>query len=158
MRCVGNNPLGRWTLDVGLGDTVPRLTVARRATFSASHRLYDPALSDEDNLRIFGKCANPRGHGHNYVLEVHVGGEPDPTTGMIVDLKWVKDVIERCLLAEVDHRNLNEDVRFLQGVNPTTENLALAFWHRLEPAMLPARLARLRLSETENNSVEVTAD
>jgi 6-pyruvoyltetrahydropterin/6-carboxytetrahydropterin synthase len=137
---------------------MPQLTIARRATFSASHRLYDPARSDEENLRIFGKCANPRGHGHNYVLEVHVAGEPDPTTGMIVDLKWVKDVIESCLLAEVDHRNLNEDVPFLGGLNPTTEILALAFWRRLEPAMRPARLAKLRLSETENNSVEVTAD
>jgi 6-pyruvoyltetrahydropterin/6-carboxytetrahydropterin synthase len=138
---------------------MPRLTIARRMTFSAAHRLYDPALSRAENERLFGKCANPRGHGHNYVLEVHVSGELDPASGMIVDLKWLKDVVESRLLAEIDHRNLNEDVDFLAGVNPTAENLALAFWQRLEPALRPrAHLARLRLWETENNFAEVSAD
>ena len=138
---------------------MPHLTIGRRASFSAAHRLYDPALSDEENLRVFGKCATPRGHGHNYLLEVEVGGPLDPATGMIVDLKWLNEVIESRVLAEVDHRHLNEDVGFLAGINPTAENLALAFWQRLAPAIGPdARLARLRLWETEKNFVDITAD
>jgi 6-pyruvoyltetrahydropterin/6-carboxytetrahydropterin synthase len=138
---------------------MPRLSIARRATFSAAHRLYDPSLTDEENARVFGKCASPHSHGHNYVLEIYIGGAFDRRRGMIADLKWLKDVIDERLLGEVDHRNLNLDVSFLEGINPTAENLALAFWERLAPAVEPtAHLVKLRLWETENNLAEVVAD
>jgi 6-pyruvoyltetrahydropterin/6-carboxytetrahydropterin synthase len=129
------------------------LTITRRATFSAAHRLYRADWDDQHNLDIFGRCANPGGHGHNYVLEVTVGGELDPETGMIADLKWVKEVIDRYVIDLVDHRNLNEDVEFLHGVVPTAENLAQIFWERLVgPISEQARLVRVRVQETENNA------
>jgi 6-pyruvoyltetrahydropterin/6-carboxytetrahydropterin synthase len=129
-----------------------RLTITRRATFAAAHRLFRPDWSDEENLEVFGPCANPGGHGHNYVLEVTIGGAVDPKTGMIADLKWLKQVMERHVIDLVDHRNLNADVGFLQGVNPTAENLACAFWRQLaEPVLEQARLVRVVVIETENN-------
>ena len=129
------------------------LTITRRGTFSAAHRLYLPARDDAWNEAVFGKCANPGGHGHNYVLEITIGGEPDPETGMIADLKWVKEVMDRYVIDHVDHRNLNVDVDFLRGVIPTAENLARAFWQRLVgPISERARLVRVRVQETENNA------
>jgi 6-pyruvoyltetrahydropterin/6-carboxytetrahydropterin synthase len=129
------------------------LTITRRATFSSAHRLYRPDWDAETNLRVFGRCAHPGGHGHNYVLEVTVGGELDPQTGMIADLKWVKDIVEEHIIRHVDHRNLNVDVPFLHGVIPTAENLAVKFWHQLKlPISERARLVRVRVIETENNS------
>ena len=129
------------------------LTITRRATFAAAHRLYRPAWDDARNVAVFGQCANPGGHGHNYVLEVTVGGHLDPETGMIADLKWVKDVMERYVLDHVDHRNLNTDVDMLHGVIPTAENLARVFWQRLVgPISEQARLIRVRVQETENNA------
>src|SRR5687767_13933976 len=107
------------------------LTITRRATFAAAHRLYLPTWDDARNADVFGRCANPGGHGHNYVLEVTVGGTLDPETGMIADLKWVEEVMDRYVIEHVDHRNLNLDVAFLQGVVPTAENLARVFWDRL---------------------------
>ena len=129
------------------------LTVTRRATFAAAHRLHRADWDDARNFEVFGPCANPGWHGHNYVLEVTVGGDVDPETGMVADLKWVKGVVQRELLDVVDHRNLNTDVEFLRGVNPTVEQLARCFWHRLaRPLSERARLVRVRLIETENNS------
>ncbi|MGE3269575.1 MAG: 6-pyruvoyl tetrahydropterin synthase family protein [Chloroflexota bacterium] len=128
------------------------LTITRRATFSAAHRLYRPDWDAARNDAVFGKCANPGGHGHNYVLEVTIGGDLDPETGMIVDLKWVKEMIERHLIDHLDHRNLNADVWFLDGVIPTAENLARICWDRLAgPISERARLVRVHLQETENN-------
>lgn len=128
------------------------LTISRRATFAAAHRLFRPEWDDDRNAAVFGKCANPGGHGHNYVLEVTVGGELDPETGMIADLTWVKEVMDRYVLDHVDHRNLNTDVEMLRGVVPTAECLALAFWQRLVgPIGERARLVRVRVQETENN-------
>jgi 6-pyruvoyltetrahydropterin/6-carboxytetrahydropterin synthase len=129
-----------------------RLTITRRATFAAAHRLFRPEWSDEQNLEVFGPCANPGGHGHNYVLEVTIGGPADPTTGMIADLKWVKQVMEQHVIDLVDHRNLNADVDFLHGLIPTAENLACAFWRQLaEPIAEQAQLVRVVVIETENN-------
>jgi 6-pyruvoyltetrahydropterin/6-carboxytetrahydropterin synthase len=129
------------------------LTITRRATFAAAHRLYRPAWDDARNEAVFGRCANPGGHGHNYVIEVTIGGELDPETGMIADLKWVKEVMDRCVIDHVDHRHLNLDVEFLRDVIPTAENLARAFWGRLVgPISERARLVRVRVQETENNS------
>lgn len=130
------------------------VTVTRRMTFSAAHRLHQPALSDEENRALFGKCNSPNGHGHNYVLEVSVRGPVDPRTGYVVDLKWLKETVEVHLLDYLDHRNLNADVAFLSGVNPTTENLVVACWNVLARRVSPGRLIRLRLWETENNHVE----
>jgi 6-pyruvoyltetrahydropterin/6-carboxytetrahydropterin synthase len=134
------------------------LTITRRATFSAAHRLYRADWDDQRNMAVFGRCANPGGHGHNYVLEVTVGGELDPETGMIADLKWVKDVVDHCVIDHVDHRSLNTDVEFLHGIIPTAENLALAFWERLVgPISEQARLVRVRVQETENNAATYEA-
>jgi 6-pyruvoyltetrahydropterin/6-carboxytetrahydropterin synthase len=129
------------------------LTITRRATFAAAHRLFLPQWDDEQNQAVFGRCANPGGHGHNYVLEVTVGGSVDPETGMIADLKWVKDVMDRYVIEHVDHHNLNLDVEFLHGLVPTAENLARAFWDRLVgPISERAILVRVRVQETENNA------
>ena len=129
------------------------LTVTRRATFAAAHRLFRPDWDDARNEEVFGQCSNPGWHGHNYILEVTVGGDLDPETGMIADLKWVKGVIQREVLDVVDHRNLNTQVEFLHGVNPTVEQLARCFWRRLaHPLSERAKLVRIRLIETENNS------
>ena len=129
------------------------LTITRRLTFAAAHRLYRPDWDDECNRAIFGQCANPGGHGHNYALEVTVGGDVDPETGMIVDLRWVKDIVETFVVDHVDHRNLNTDVEFLRGVIPTAENLARRFWERLVgPISERATLVRVRVVETENNA------
>lgn len=128
------------------------LTITRRATFSAAHRLYRPDWDDERNFAVFGPCSDPGWHGHNYVLEVTVGGNLDPETGMIVDLKWVKDVIRREILDLVDHKNLNTQVEFLHRINPTVEQLARAFWQQLAPSLNErAKLVRVTLRETENN-------
>ena len=128
--------------------------VTRREQFAASHRLHNPAWSDERNAAVFGKCNNPAGHGHNYVLEVTVAGDIDPDTGYVVDLKQLKDVIRERVMDTMDHKNLNVDVEALAGVIPTAENIARAIWRLLEPAIPGGRLYRIVLRETENNTVE----
>jgi 6-pyruvoyltetrahydropterin/6-carboxytetrahydropterin synthase len=127
--------------------------VSRRESFNAAHQLCDPGLSDEENQRLFGKCANL--HGHNYVLEVVVAGEIDPATGYVVDLKRLSDVICRLVIQEVDHRNLNTDIAWLEGLIPTAENLAVAFWERVRPEFPGGSLRSLRLWETDKNWAEV---
>lgn len=125
--------------------------LTRRATFSASHFYWNDAWSPEKNGEVFGRCANRNGHGHNYTLEVTVAGEPDPVTGFVVDLKWLKDVIERQVLSAYDHRHLNLEVPEFKSTIPTTENIAVSIWKRLEPALAPAhraRLKRVRVYET----------
>ena len=127
--------------------------LTRRATFSASHYYWVDAWSREENERVFGRCSNRNGHGHNYTLEVTVAGEPHPVTGYVIDLKWLKDAIEREVLASFDHRHLNLDVaEFAAGkLVPTTENIAIAAWKRLEPALNAAggaQLCRVRVYET----------
>ncbi len=128
--------------------------VTRRETFSASHRIFNPDLSDSENEMIFGKCSNKNGHGHNYILEVTVEGEADPKTGYVIDLKILKKIITENVLQKVDHKNFNLDVDFMEGINPTTENIAAAIWNQLADKIPSGRLHSVKISETENNFVE----
>ena len=127
--------------------------VGRRETFNAAHQLYDPGLSDEENRRLFGKCANL--HGHNYVLEVVVAGEVDQASGYVLDLKLLSDIMNGQVIQDVDHRNLNTDVPWLKGRIPTTENLAVTFWERLQPELPEGLLRSVRVWETDKNWAEV---
>ncbi|HHI81119.1 MAG TPA: 6-carboxytetrahydropterin synthase [Planctomycetes bacterium] len=133
------------------------LEITRSAEFSASHRLHHPQLSDEENEEIFENCNWPGGHGHNYLVEVSVIGEVDPKTGMVMNLKDLKQAIRTRIVEPCDHRNLNEDVPFLRGVVTTTENLCRAFWRELEDEFsrrgYPGRLSCIRIRETRDNSV-----
>jgi len=125
--------------------------------FSAAHRLFRPDWPDERNAAVFGDCANPNWHGHNYELDVTVEGRVDPETGYVLDLKLLRDALEARVVKDVDHRNLNLEVPWLEGVNPTTENLVVAIWNRMAGALPEGiRLARLVLHETPRNSVEYT--
>jgi len=133
---------------------MPIVTVTRRVRFNAAHRVHNPALGDEENARLFGKCNNPNWHGHNYILDVSVEGETDPKTGYVFDLAKLKQVVEKEITSLVDHRNLNLDVPFLTGIIPTSENIVTAFWKILDPRVAPGTLKRLVLWETENNYVE----
>jgi 6-pyruvoyltetrahydropterin/6-carboxytetrahydropterin synthase len=121
------------------------LLLTRKIEFSASHRYDNPKLSPEENRRLFGKCNNAHGHGHNYALEVTVEGEPDPVTGMVLDLK---DLLEREIMQRMDHRNLNVEVPELAGKIPTCENIALVIWNLIEPKIPAGRLHRVRLYES----------
>ena len=127
--------------------------ITRRATFAAAHVLRHEGWTDAENQRVFGACSGD--HGHNYVLEVTLGGVPEPGTGMVVNLKDLDRTMREAVIAKVDHKHLNRDVDFLEGVIPTAENLALAFWRELEPRLPGGRLERIRLVESENNSVEI---
>ena len=133
---------------------MPEVTVTRRLTFNAAHRVHNPALSDSENSALFGKCNNPNWHGHNYVLEVSVTGPIDDRTGYVIDLGALKRLVQDEVVDKVDHRNMNVEVDFMRDLIPTTENIVVAFWRVLEPRVRPARLTRLKLWETENNYVE----
>jgi len=125
--------------------------LTRRAVFSASHYYWNEAWPAEKNQQVFGRCANRNGHGHNYTLEVTVAGEPDATTGFVVDLKWLKNVIDREVVAAFDHRHLNLEAPEFKSAIPTTENIAVAAWRRLQPAIDEAggaKLSRVRVYET----------
>ena len=128
--------------------------VTRREVFSASHRLFNPNLSDEENNSLFGKCNNPNGHGHNYTLEVTICGEVNPKTGYLIDLKLLKQIIIENVINKVDHKNLNLDVEFLAGKIPTAENIAIAIWDELESKIPSGKLYSIKLLETENNYIE----
>jgi 6-pyruvoyltetrahydropterin/6-carboxytetrahydropterin synthase len=130
-----------------------KVELARRYRFAASHRLHTDRLSDEENARVFGKCANPYGHGHNYVLEVSVSGNVDPATGMIANLAELDRFVEREVIEEFDHHSLNEDVAAFRDVVPTTENLCIEIFERLK-SFPRAKLERVRVQETANNSFE----
>jgi len=129
------------------------MIVTARLTFSAAHRLHNPRFNAEWNRRTYDKCDNPGGHGHNYSIQVSVRGQIDPETGMVIDLKRLKDIVREHVIDRVDHKNLNEDVDFLHGVIPTAENLARAFWRQLAHAVQHGSLYEIALQETENNSV-----
>jgi 6-pyruvoyltetrahydropterin/6-carboxytetrahydropterin synthase len=124
------------------------VTITRKIEFAASHRYNNPALSAEENRRIFGKCNNPHGHGHNYILEVTVAGDPDPVTGMVLDLKELKELLEKEVMQRMDHRHLNYEVPELAGKIPTCENIAQVIWELLEPKITRGRLHRIRLHES----------
>ncbi|HUL43043.1 MAG TPA: 6-carboxytetrahydropterin synthase [Bacteroidota bacterium] len=132
--------------------------LTRKEHFCASHRLFNPKFSEKENLEIYGKCAYPNGHGHNYELEITVSGEPDPQTGMILDLKKLSDIIEEQILHHVDHKHLNFDVDFLRGIIPTAENLAMVFWKILETKVPQGKLSSVRVYETPNNYAEYRGD
>jgi 6-pyruvoyltetrahydropterin/6-carboxytetrahydropterin synthase len=128
--------------------------VTRREKFNAGHRLFNPTFTDEQNREVFGKCSNPSGHGHNYTLEVTVAGEIDPETGYVMDLKVLSDVIQKRIIEDVDHRNLNVDVEWMQGRIPTAENMADVFWERLEGHLPTGSLYRVVVKETDKNWAE----
>jgi len=126
------------------------LYLTRKAEFAASHYYNNPELSPEENRRLFGKCNNPNGHGHNYVLEVTVKGEVDPRSGFVVDLKQLKEVMNREVLDAMDHRFLNKEVPEFETRIPTTENLAIAIWNRLAHKLTNAKLHRVRVYENHD--------
>ena len=128
--------------------------ITRRETFAAAHRLFKPELSDEENLRLFGKCSNPNWHGHNYTLEVIVTGEVDTDTGFVMDLKDLKEIVRDNVISKVDHKNLNLDTDFMKGKIPTSENIVIAIWNELEDKITKGRLFSVKLYETENNYFE----
>lgn len=133
--------------------------VTRKAHFNASHRLHNPDKSDKWNREVFGKCNNPYWHGHNYVIEVTVVGKPDPETGYVIDLGKLKGIINEKIIDPCDHKNLNLEVPFLKGVNPTTENLVKRFFEQIQEDVKNAssenaRLYSVKLYETERNMAE----
>jgi len=128
--------------------------LTRKAEFSASHYYHNPKLSPEENQRIFGKCNNPNGHGHNYTLEVTVKGDIDPRSGFVVDLKQLKEILNREVLDAFDHRFLNKEVPEFVSSIPTTENIAIAIWQRLAPRFRTAQLHRVRVYETPDLFVD----
>ncbi len=125
--------------------------LTRRASFSASHRLWSKQLTEAENYAVYEKCANPNGHGHNYVLEVTVRGTPDPQTGMVLNLTQLKDAMHEQVVNWVDHKHLNYDVPWLEGSIPTTEVLVVKFWDRLAEMLPRGLLYEVKLYETENN-------
>jgi len=123
------------------------ILLTRKAEFSAAHYYWNDKLTPEENERVFGKCANRNGHGHNYTLEVTVAGEVDPVTGFVVDLKLLKEILEREVVGVYDHRHLNKEVPEFEEVIPTTENIAVAVWRRLDGKIPYAKLHRVRVYE-----------
>ncbi len=128
--------------------------ITRRETFAAAHRLFRPELSDEENLKLFGKCSHPNWHGHNYTLEVIVTGEVDTDTGFVMDLKDLKEIVRKNVISKVDHKNLNFDTDFMKGKIPTSENIVIAIWNELEDKITKGKLFSIKLYETENNYFE----
>ena len=134
-----------------------KIELGRRYRFAASHRLHSAQLSDAENARIYGKCNNPCGHGHNYVVEVGFSGDVDPATGMIANLADLDEFVQREVIEPFDHRSLNDEVAAFQAEVPTTENLCIEIYRRLK-AFPKARLERVRVEETSNNSFEYAGD
>jgi 6-pyruvoyltetrahydropterin/6-carboxytetrahydropterin synthase len=132
------------------------MLITKRVEFSASHVCRNPALSDRENQELFGVAANPHGHGHNYVVDVTLAGEPDPVTGMVMDLKRVKEVVTREVLERYDHRFLNHEVPPFNQVVPTPENIAVDIWRRLKPHL--AGLHSVRVYETNDLFVDYFGD
>ncbi len=130
-----------------------KVELGRRYRFAASHRLHSERLNDAENARLYGKCNNPHGHGHNYVIEIAVSGAVDPATGMIANLADLDGFVEREVLDAFDHRSLNDEVEAFRNNVPTTENLCIEIFRRLA-AFPKAKLERVRVEETNNNSFE----
>jgi 6-pyruvoyltetrahydropterin/6-carboxytetrahydropterin synthase len=134
-----------------------KIELGRRYSFAASHRLYTTHLSEEENRRVFGKCANPYGHGHNYVVEVSLSGNVDPATGMIANLADLDAFVQSQVLGPFDHKSLNEDVPAFRETVPTTENLCMEIFRRLK-TFPGATLERVRVEETGKNTFEYIGD
>ncbi len=132
--------------------------VTRKEHFNAAHKLENPNWTQEENERVFGKCANKNWHGHNYQLFVTVKGEPMSDTGYVIDLKALSTIIKKTVIDKLDHSNINLDVDFMKGKMTSTENLAIAIWNELEPQITTAKLHQIRLYETENNFVDYYGD
>jgi len=128
--------------------------ITRQVHFNSAHRLHNPTKSQAWNKKQYGLCTNPHWHGHNYVLEVSVKGEPDPVTGYLIDLGELKRILNTAVVDKVDHRNLNEEVTFLKGIIPSTENLVIAFWNQIAPHIKHGQLHCVRLYETPRNYAE----
>ncbi|ACU06341.1 6-pyruvoyl trahydropterin synthase family protein [Pedobacter heparinus] len=130
--------------------------ITRKASFNAAHKLSRPDWTEAQNTEVYGKCANPNWHGHNYQLYVTVKGEINPETGFLVDLKWLKDITNTYVVDKIDHKNLNLDVNFMKGKLASTENLAIAIWEELVNLIAEsgAQLHSIKIYETENNFVE----
>ncbi|MFZ0820597.1 MAG: 6-carboxytetrahydropterin synthase [Candidatus Acidiferrales bacterium] len=134
-----------------------KVTLTRRYSFAASHRLHSAKLSDAENQRLYGKCNNPYGHGHNYIVEVTLGGPVDPASGMIANLADLDSYVQRHVLDDFDHRFVNEEIDAFKSTVPTTENLCIEIYNRLE--QFPgAHLERVRVEETSKNSFEYSGD
>jgi len=132
-----------------------QVEITRREEFSAAHRLHNPELGAEENSRLYGPCSND--HGHNYAVEVTVRGAVPRKTGMVLDLNRLMEILREEIVSQVDHKHLNRDVPWLSGVIPTAENVAVAFWKRLEPRLRGfegCRLHRVRVCESRNNFVD----
>jgi 6-pyruvoyltetrahydropterin/6-carboxytetrahydropterin synthase len=134
-----------------------QVELGRRYRFSASHRLHSAKLGEEENRRVYGKCNNPRGHGHNYIVEIVVSGAVDPATGMIANLADLDAFVERAIIEPFDHRSLQDEVEAFRHAVPTTENLCLEIYRRLR-AFPKAKLERVRVEETGKNSFEYAGD
>lgn len=134
-----------------------KVSVSRKEHFNAAHRLFNPAWSDEKNDAVFGKCNNPHFHGHNYELIVSVVGEPDPETGYVFDMKLLSDLIKENILKHFDHKNLNLDTVYFKSLNPTAENIAVVIWRILRQHIDNQYELKIKLYETERNSVEYPA-
>jgi 6-pyruvoyltetrahydropterin/6-carboxytetrahydropterin synthase len=135
----------------------PKVLLGRRYRFAASHRLHTEKLSEKENARVFGKCNNPFGHGHNYVLEIALSGEIDAATGMIANLADLDAFVAREVLDPFDHHSLNQDVAVFHQIVPTTENLCIEIYNRLKK-FPDAKLERVRVQETSNNSFEYAGE
>ncbi|XP_037511984.1 6-pyruvoyl tetrahydrobiopterin synthase [Rhipicephalus sanguineus] len=135
------------------GTATPVASVTRIESFSASHRLHSPCLSDAENAAIFGKCNNPNGHGHNYKLEVTVTGPVDKATGMVINITDLKKYIQSEVMDALDHKNLDKDVPYFQKAVSTTENVAVFVWRRLHKVLPEELQLRVRLHETDKNVV-----
>ncbi|MDA8596362.1 MAG: 6-pyruvoyl trahydropterin synthase family protein [Flavobacteriaceae bacterium] len=130
-----------------------KVTVFRKAHFNAAHRLYNAEWSDARNATIFGKCANPNYHGHNYELEVGVRGDINPETGFVMDMKVLKDLIKQEVEERMDHKNLNEEVDEFKQMNPTAENIAVVIWQNLRKHIESSLELEIKLYETPRNFV-----
>ncbi len=135
-----------------------KVKVSRKAHFNAAHRLYRPDWDNARNERVFGKCNNPLFHGHNYELIVSVTGPIDPTTGFVIDMKVLKDLIRAEVEDGMDHKNLNEEVAEFRDLNPTAENIAVVIWNRLRPHIEPTHELEVQLFETPRNFVTYSGD
>ncbi|XP_052758330.1 6-pyruvoyl tetrahydrobiopterin synthase [Galleria mellonella] len=133
---------------------LPIVSITRRETFSSCHRLHSPFLSDEENKKLYGKCNNPNGHGHNYVVLVTVKGPVDPQTGMVMNVHDLKQYMQVAIMEPLDHKNLDQDVPYFKAVVSTTENLAIFIWDQLQKIMdKPQLLHEVKILETEKNHV-----
>ena len=134
-----------------------KVAVSRKEHFNAAHRLFNPSWSDEKNTKVFGKCSNPNYHGHNYELIVSIVGDPDPETGYVFDMKELSDLIKEHVVSKFDHKNLNLDTAYFKNLNPTAENIAVVIWRILRQHIDNQFELKIKLYETERNSVEYPA-